>query len=75
MNKPKRIKISKIENKIQDVSCKLSRIDSMAKILYECLHENYNLTDQDSQSFCLVLCEEIKRTKNKLNKIELILNI
>lgn len=71
--KPKRIKISKIENKILDVNCKLSRIESMSKILYECLVDKCDINICDTQSLSSVLCEEIRRTKYKMEKIETLL--
>lgn len=70
MNKPKRIKISRIENKILSLGCKLSRIESLSKILFECLAEKCDITTRDTESLCNVLCEEIKRANNKISKIE-----
>lgn len=73
MKKPKRIKISLIENKILNVNCKLSRIESISKILYECLTDNCNIDVRDTQSLSSLLYDEIRRTKIKLNKIETLL--
>jgi len=70
MSKPKRIKISKIENKILSLSCKISRIESLSKILFECLVDKYDISTRDTESLCNVLCEEIKRANNKISKIE-----
>ncbi|CDC21000.1 unknown [Clostridium sp. CAG:306] len=70
MNKPKRIKIARIENKILSLGCKLSRIESLSKILFECLAEKCDITTRDTESLCNVLCEEIKRANNKISKIE-----
>ncbi len=70
MNKPKRIKISRIENKILSLGCKLSRIESLSKILFECLADKCDITTRVTESLCNVLCEEIKRANNKISKIE-----
>lgn len=70
MNKPKRIKIARIENKILSLGCKLSRIESLSKILFECLADKCDITTRDTESLCNVLCEEIKRANNKISKIE-----
>lgn len=75
MGNQKRIKISKIENDMHAVSCELSRIESLSRILYQILIEDYNLKPQDSQNLAIILKKEIYKAKDKFNKIESILNI
>lgn len=75
MGNQKRIKISKIENDMHLVSCKLSRIENLSRILYQILIEDYDLKPQDSQNLASILKKEIYKAKDKFNKIESILNI
>lgn len=70
MKKNKKIKISKIENNILAVNCKISRIESLSKILLECLVDKCDISSRDSESLCAVLCEEITRVNNRMSKIE-----
>lgn len=75
MTKQKRIKISRIEEQMLNIGSNLSIIESLSRVLNECLVEDYNLKPQDSMNLAQVLYKEICKTKNRFNKIENILNI
>ncbi|MDD3593160.1 MAG: hypothetical protein PHX18_00860 [Candidatus Gastranaerophilales bacterium] len=71
----RRIKISKIENKILRVSCEISIVKSLSDILYDCLCDGDNLKSADKMNLALVLSQRLNYLQNRFNKIELILKI
>lgn len=75
MTKTKRIRISKIENKMLNIGCELSKIESLSRILYFCLLDNYDLLPHDPQYLAFVLQEQTAKAKKRFNKVEEILNI
>ncbi len=63
----KKIKISKIENKMNDIAIELSFINSLSRVL-ESLYE-YNINSIDFQNLISVLNQKAFTTRCKFNKL------
>jgi len=75
MNNNRKIKISKIENKMLKIGCEISIIESLSKILTENMFEKSNLKMQDITNLSLVLKRKIIELRKEFNIIEVILKI
>lgn len=75
MSSKRKIKISKIKNKILKIGSDLYIIESLARILQETIRNNENLKYQDNENLSMILKKEIICVYKRFNKIESILNI
>lgn len=64
-----------IEEKLLEIGIELNKIDSLARILLECIRNDENLKFYDAENLLSVLAQNINNTKEKFNSLELEIGI
>ncbi len=59
-----------LEEEFAAILCSFDRLETLTKVLKQTLTENYDFEKKDSHNLCSVLLEEIRFTKEKLNRFE-----
>lgn len=59
------------EEKLLEIGVELNKIDSLARILLECMRNDENLKFYDAENLLSVLAQNINDIKEKFNSIEL----
>lgn len=67
--------LDELEKQFNEVACNLDSIESLSKVLLNCIYENKNLKPKDIQNLTDVLNEKIINLKQKFNSIEQIFMI
>jgi len=62
--------LNKIKKQIINVGIELNKLESLSRILTECLIENYNLKSWDAENLSYVLGNNILNIKRKVGQIE-----
>ena len=71
----KKKKFKKIENKMLQTGMELNRLESLSRILVQCLNSNENLKEWDTENLSFILLEKLTKTKQKFNDIEVLMKI
>lgn len=69
----KRKMLKKIRYKMMNVGIELDKLDSLSRILLECIQEGVNLKPWDNENLSRVMAEKISYIKSNFNTIEDIL--
>ena len=62
--------LDELEICLNEIGTRLNQVESLSKILLDCLYENYDLKPQDIQNFTSVLGNKIAQVKEKFNIME-----
>lgn len=59
-----------LEKSFNEAFCNLDNIESLSRILIDCMYENSDLKPKDIQNLILTINEKILELKQKFNSIE-----
>lgn len=71
----KKKQFKKVEKQMINVGINLNKIESLSRILCQCLLFGEDLKSWDVENLSLILHEKLKNTKQKFNNIERIMKI
>lgn len=67
--------LDELENQLNEVGASLSQIESLSKIVLDCMHGGDNLKPCDVQNLTSVLGDRISELKQRFNRLAEELNI
>lgn len=67
--------LEELEIHLNEIGARLNQVESLSKILLDCICSNDNLKPRDAENLISVLSEKITKVKEKFNLIEQELNI
>lgn len=62
--------LDELEKSFNEAFCSLDNIESLSRILIDCMYENSDLKPKDIQNLTMTINEKILELKQKFNSIE-----